>query len=316
MDCGFVEALDVMLPMMLASDITLTEMMTRQSVADYNLLIEAIHHQHALVPMIYSHFEQAGRGKQLLEYIDPWGGTALDLALEYSYFDIATFLLGKGASYDVYRLQGDHTDDEGKQSTLASVLPRMKAIKFLMALSPPPRLVVTSTGFNVFHILATDENLIGTTVGHVEFRNVLEYFYELDSSLIHAEGGASGLTPFHLVSIHYSHAVGEFLHEKGADVNARSEKGYTPLDVLLFHDAGDRKQEERLTIGGGEGDGPATMGIAICDYALAGPAYWTKETQIARKMFSLYRAWGAKRRDQLDGGEEGLVAEYELLDLL
>jgi ankyrin repeat protein len=96
-----------------------------------------------------------------LSYIDPWGATALDIALEYGLFDLAKYLLDKGASYDEYRLKGDYSIDEGKQSTLASVLPRMKPVKFLMELKPKPSLIVTESGLNVFHILALDEKLIG-----------------------------------------------------------------------------------------------------------------------------------------------------------
>lgn len=149
-NCGFSEAIDTILP----------RMMARLDVTDYNLLVSAVHHQPDLIPRIFSHFERAGKGPGLLAYIDPWGATAFDLAMEYGYLDLAQFLLSKGATYDVYRLKGDHTIDDGEQSTLASVLPRMKPIRFLMELTPKPRLIVTSTGLNVFHILASDESLV------------------------------------------------------------------------------------------------------------------------------------------------------------
>ena len=129
--------------------------------AEYEVLVSAVHHQPALIPKIYSSFEKAGKGKKLLSYVDPWGATALDTALEYELMDLAKFLLEKGATYDEYRLKGDHSIDEGKQSTLASVLPRMKPVKYLMELNPKPRLVVTESGLNVFHILALDEKIIG-----------------------------------------------------------------------------------------------------------------------------------------------------------
>ncbi|UZP43470.1 hypothetical protein NXS19_011282 [Fusarium pseudograminearum] len=170
-DCGFSEAIDTIVP----------RIMARLDVTNYNLL-------------------RAGRGPELLSYIDPWGATAFDLAMEYGYLDLAQFLLDKGATYDVYRLKGDHTIDDGEQSTLASVLPRMKPIRFLMELTPKPRLIVTNTGLNVFHILASDESLVMTTVGRAEFFDTLAYFHRMDPSLIHARGGSQGLTPFHLVA--------------------------------------------------------------------------------------------------------------------
>jgi len=150
-NCGFSETIDILLP----------RLMARKDVAEYEVLVSAVHHQPALIPKIYSSFEKAGKGKKLLSYVDPWGATALDTALEYELMDLAKFLLEKGATYDEYRLKGDHSIDEGKQSTLASVLPRMKPVKYLMELNPKPRLVVTESGLNVFHILALDEKLIG-----------------------------------------------------------------------------------------------------------------------------------------------------------
>jgi ankyrin repeat protein len=149
--CGFAETIDILLP----------RMMARNNVAEYNVLVSAVHHQPALIPKIYSHFERTGKGQKLLSYVDPWGATALDTALEYELMDLANFLLEKGATYDEYRLKGDHSIDEGKQFTFASVLPRMKPVKFLMELNPKPRLVVTESGLNAFHILALDEKLIG-----------------------------------------------------------------------------------------------------------------------------------------------------------
>jgi len=151
-ECGFGEAVDLLLPRMAK-----LPQVTAQSL----LLTGAVHHQPVLVPRLLGHFERAGRGAEVLEFQDKWGATILDLALEYGYFDLARHLLDKGAKYDVYRLKGDHNIDEGLQSTLASVLPRMEPIKFLMELTPKPRLVVTSTGLNVFHVLAADEKLIG-----------------------------------------------------------------------------------------------------------------------------------------------------------
>jgi len=151
-ECGFSEAADLLLPRLAKLP---------QVTAHTLLLTGAVHHQPALVPQLLSHFERAGRLVEVLEFQDQWGATILDLALEYGYFDLARHLLAKGATYDTYRIKGDHRIDEGSQSTLASVLPRIKPIKFLMELTPRPRLVVTSTGLNVFHALAADEKLFG-----------------------------------------------------------------------------------------------------------------------------------------------------------
>jgi len=154
-ECGFFEAVDLLLPYM----VKLPQVITDRSL----LLTGALHHQPALVPLLLSHLERAGRGPEVLEFKDQWGATILDLALEYGYLDLARRLLAKGAKYDVYRLKRDHSIDDGPQSTLASVLPRMKPIQLLMELTPKPRLIVTSTGLNVFHVLAANEKLIGTS---------------------------------------------------------------------------------------------------------------------------------------------------------
>ncbi|KAL2213203.1 ankyrin [Sarocladium strictum] len=285
-ECGFVEAVDLLLP----------HMAKRPELNDHSLILTgAVHHQPALVQQVFGHFERAGRCPEVLEFQDQWGATILDLALEYGYFDLARFLLAKGAKYDVYRLKGDHTIDEGRQSTLASVLPRIQPIKLLMELTPKPRLVVTSSGFNVFHVLAADEKLIGTTIGRAEFLQVLEYFYALDPTLIHARGGAEGFTPLHVVSLHYSETVGSFLHTHGADVNATSTKGHTPLDLLHFHDDGDRGVEEHLTVDYRGANGVPRKGVAICDFAMAGPVYWKLEAKLAARLKELYKTWGAKR---------------------
>lgn len=314
-ECGFIEAVDLLLP----------HMARQPEINDHSLILTgAVHHQPALVQQVFGHFERVGRGPEVLEFQDQWGATILDLALEYGYFDLARFLLAKGAKYDVYRLKGDHSIDEGRQSTLASVLPRMQPIKFLMELTPKPSLVVTSSGFNVFHVLAADEKLIGkspcgslpihhpspshwklyliphnhylgTTIGRAEFLQVLDYFYALGPTLIHARGGAEGFTPFHVVSLHYSEIVGSFLHTHGADVNATSTKGHTPLDLLHFHDDGDRGVDEHLTVDYRSGNGAPRTGVAICDFAMAGPVYWKLETKLSTRLKELYKTWGAKR---------------------
>ncbi|KAK1825759.1 serine/threonine protein kinase [Podospora conica] len=287
-DCGSVKAVDLLLPYLAKLPGTIT---------DRDLLLSgAMHHQPALVLDLLGHFERAFRGPEVLEFRDQWGATILDLALEYGYFELARQLLAKGAKYDVYRLKGDHSVDDGPQSTLASVLPRMKPIELLMELTPKPRLIVTSTGLNVFHILAANETLIDTTVGRAEFLQVLEYFHGLDPTLIHARGGTRGITPFHVVSLYYSETVGEFLHAHGADINAASDDGrHTPLDLLHFHDNGDRGPEEHLTVDYRTSGAAPRTGVAICDYAMAGPVYWKLEDKLLARMKELYKTWGAKR---------------------
>jgi hypothetical protein len=142
----------------------------------------------------------------------------------------------------------------------------------------------------------------GTTVGRSEFLSVMDYFYALDPSLIHAHGGTKFLTPFHIVSLQYSEVVANFLHNKGADINALDAEGNTPLDLLEFHDAGDRPQAQRLTVDY-SGTQPTT-GLTICDYAFAGPAYWIKEGKMATRIKELYLSWGAKRGKELAGSRQ------------
>ncbi|KAL2075127.1 hypothetical protein VTL71DRAFT_69 [Oculimacula yallundae] len=286
-NCGFADTIDVLLPLLI----------NRDDVSEYNLLLAAVHHQPALIPKLYTYFEQTGKGPTILGYIDPWGASVLDLALEYELMDLAKYLVNKGANYDQYRLKADHSIDDGKQSTLASVLPRMKPIKFLMELDPKPKLIVTESGLNVFHILALNEKLIGTTVGRSEFLSIMDYFHTLDPSLIHARGGTASMTPFHIVSLQYAEIVGTFLHQHGADINALNRDGKTPLDILEFHDAGDRPASQRLTVDYSS-DTPKT-GIAICDYAFAGPAYWIKETKLTKSIKGMYLRWGGKRSKEL-----------------
>lgn len=326
-DCGFVEAVDLLLPYMAK----LPQVITDRSL----LLTEALHHQPAMVPLLLSHLERAGRGPEVLEFRDPWGATLLDLALEYGYLDLARQLLAKGAKYDVYRLKGDHNIDDGPESTLASVLPRMKPIQLLMEQTPKPRLIVTSTGLNVFHVLAANDKLISTspapipsspndqltrethidtTVGRAEFLQVMEYFHRLDPTLINARGGTRGITPFHVVSLFYSETVGAFLHAHGADINAPSHDGrHTPLDLLHFHENGDRGPDEHLTID--YRTGVPQTGVAICDYGMAGPVYWKLEDKLLARMKELYKTWGAERGVQWMRKRLGLGRELDDLML-
>ncbi|KAH7305611.1 hypothetical protein BKA65DRAFT_520619 [Rhexocercosporidium sp. MPI-PUGE-AT-0058] len=190
----------------------------------------------------------------------------------------------------------------------------MKPVKFLMEMNPRPSLVVTESGLNVFHILALNEKLIGTTVGRSEFLNIMDYFHAIDPYLIHASGGTNSLTPFHVVSLQYSEIVGTFLHRHGADINALDGGGNTPLDVLEFHDAGDRPSAQRLTVDY-TGGAPKT-GIAICDYAFAGPAYWVKEIKLTKKIKEMYLGWGAKRGNELQGVRQDSVLDPSILRLI
>jgi hypothetical protein len=150
----------------------------------------------------------------------------------------------------------------------------------------------------------------GTSVGRSEFLSIMDYFYALDPSLVHTRGGTKSLTPFHIVSLQYSEIVANFLHKNGADINVLDSEGNTPLDVLEFHDAGDRPPAQRLTIDY-SGTQPRT-GLAICDYALAGPAYWIKEGKMAMRIKELYLSWDAKRSNELRGRRQEPARELDL----
>ena len=91
--------------------------------------------------------------------------------------------------------------------------------------------------------------------------------------------------------------MGSFLHEHGADINTVSTAGHTPLDLLHFHDDGDRGVDEHLTVDYRTPGAPQT-GIAICDFAMAGPAYWKLEARLSIRLKERYKTWGAKRELQ------------------
>lgn len=143
----------------------------------------------------------------------------------------------------------------------------------------------------------------------------MEYFHRLDPTLIHARGGTRGLTPFHVVSLFYSETVGAFLHAHGADINAASHDGrHTPLDLLHFHDNGDRGPDEHLTIDYRTSGAPPRTGVAICDYGMAGPVYWKLEDRLLARMKELYETWGAERG--LQGVRRRLGLGRELDDVM
>jgi hypothetical protein len=141
----------------------------------------------------------------------------------------------------------------------------------------------------------------------------MDYFYSLDPSLVHSHGGHASLTPFHIVSLQYAEIMADFLHRHGADINALDAQGNTPLDVLQFHEAGDRPQAQKLTIDY-TGAEPKT-GLAICDYALAGPAYWVKEGKLTARIKELYLWWGAKPSKDL-GGHQQLSEDVDPIEQL
>jgi hypothetical protein len=85
------------------------------------------------------------------------------------------------------------------------------------------------------------------------------------------------------------------------------------LDVLQFHGAGDRPQAQQLTADY-TGAGPKT-GLAICDYALAGPAYWVKEGNLSARIKELYLLWGAKPSKDL-GGHQQLSEDVDPIEQL
>ena len=119
----------------------------------------------------------------------------------------------------------------------------------------------------------------------------LDRFYNLEPLLVNRPGGTAQYTPFHMVALHYAFIVGQFLHEKGADINAFDRHGRTPLDLLFEH--GKPNQTFNFVVGENHRE------RFICDYALGGPIYWAREGQHFGKMVPVFRAWGAKTRKEL-----------------
>jgi hypothetical protein len=124
------------------------------------LLTAAVHHQPSLVPRYGELFKKAGAKAALFE-CNHFGETPFDVALQYGFTDIMNYLLENGASYDEYRIKPDFRVDQSECSPLATVLGYKAQVDFLMHLDPKPSLVVTQSGMNVFHVLASKEAALG-----------------------------------------------------------------------------------------------------------------------------------------------------------
>jgi len=99
------------------------------------------------------------------------------------------------------------------------------------------------------------------------------------------------------LSVYTILTVGNFLHRHGADINALDGAGNTPFHVLEVHAAGNRPQAQKLTVSHSEGE--VKTGLAICDYALAGPGYWAQESKLSERLGEWYLSWGARRSKDL-----------------
>jgi hypothetical protein len=124
------------------------------------LFPDAVHHQPSLIPKYGEMFKAVGAGAALFE-TNPFGETAFDVALQYGFTDVMKYLLAQGESYDKYRLDPDFRIDQSRCSPLALALGYKKKVDFMMALSPKPSLLVTESGINVFHVLASKESVLG-----------------------------------------------------------------------------------------------------------------------------------------------------------
>lgn len=125
-----------------------------------NVLAETVHRYPSLVPLVYSCYEAAGTGHVILSEPDADGATPLDIALEYGRTTVASFLVAEGTPYDVCRIKPDYRIDKGLCSPLARAIGKKESVEFLLELDPPPSLIVTTSGLNVFHIMASQEAVI------------------------------------------------------------------------------------------------------------------------------------------------------------
>jgi hypothetical protein len=125
-----------------------------------HLFTAAVHHHPSLVPRYGELFKKAG-GEAALFECNYFGETPFDVALQYGFTDIMNYLLENGAPYDEYRIKPDFRVDQSECSPLATVLGYKAQVDFLMQLDPKPSLVVTRSGMNVFHVLASKEAALG-----------------------------------------------------------------------------------------------------------------------------------------------------------
>jgi hypothetical protein len=124
------------------------------------LFPDTVHAQPSLVSEYGEMFKAIGAGAALFE-TNPFGETAFDIALQYGHTDVMKYLLAQGESYDKYRLDPDFRIDQSRCSPLTLVLGYPKKVEFMMALTPKPRMLVTESGMNVFHVLASKESVLG-----------------------------------------------------------------------------------------------------------------------------------------------------------
>ncbi|KAK2603911.1 hypothetical protein QQS21_003946 [Conoideocrella luteorostrata] len=260
------------------------------------LLPDLVHHRPSQVPIYGKHLKESGAGAALNE-MNYFSETAFDVALQYGYIDVMKYLLEEGASYNECRLTPDFRIDQSLCSPLAMVLGSKIQVDFLMSLNPPPSLIVTASGMNVFHVLAGREP---AAESESELDEQLDTFYAMEPGLIDASGGRDKLTPFHLVALHYATTVGAFLYSNGANINALDRMGRTPLDLLLLHGSPDQD----YNFDPGMEDSQSKF---ICDYALAGPIYWHKEQTLQAAMIEKFVKWGAKRSSARPMGNETSV---------
>jgi ankyrin repeat protein len=150
MDCGNIERAKVMLLMAIESP-----HFTRSS-----LLHDAMHHQPSLVPVYAELLKDVGAGEALFE-TNAYGETVFDIALQYGHIPVMKYLLQQGATYCEYRLNPDFRVDQSPCSPLALVLGYKKQVNFMLSLEPRPSLIVTESGINVFHVLASRESVLG-----------------------------------------------------------------------------------------------------------------------------------------------------------
>jgi ankyrin repeat protein len=104
---------------------------------------------------------KAAGGQDALFESNHFGETPFDVALQYGFEDLMNYFLANGASYDEYRIKPDFRVDQSDCSPLGTVLGYKTQVDFLMQLDPKPNLVVTASGMNVFHVLASKEAALG-----------------------------------------------------------------------------------------------------------------------------------------------------------
>jgi ankyrin repeat protein len=156
--------------------------------------------------------------------------------------DIVKLLLDHGAQVDVALnrpLPGRSGMDQGDTTLGAGTTPLMRAaragdaavMRLLLDKGANPRL--TTKDGNTALMLAAgigyrDKNTRGSERGALESVKV-----SMAAGLDIRQANARGETPLHGAALRGADSIVQFLVEQGADVNAVSKQGYTPLDVAL-----------------------------------------------------------------------------------